>query len=239
MIISPGRVGSRNHGVYLLDLQRSVKPLAIGMHSALRTGIMKKSLLTLTFICFLGSAQADGFFDNLRDLIDRFKPDHAHGLFKGFELSDELKELQNEYKDSRRDLSSALKDALKDLGKDATREERMAVIESFKEDNADLIAEQKERRDQIVEAIKEAREAGLSDEAKELLQQMKTLSNEFKEARASLREKLDGATKEERRVILSSFRDEQKAALEELREARRALKEEIRGRTADGEHRGE
>lgn len=158
------------------------------------------------------------------------------------EWSDEAKALYQEYNDTKQTLAAAWTEIRATLGEDATREEIIAARELFREENAELIAQQKELAIQIRELVRESRggplfERGpLSDELMGMRQDVAAMRSQVRERRQLAREEMQGMTAEEREEYRAALLEDLKDLHDDIKQRRRQLIEEVRA-GQDGDRR--
>ena len=149
------------------------------------------------------------------------------------EISDELQAQKDAVKDLQKALQAEINEKVNELGKDATREEIKTTVESYKENNQDRI--EKIREDQA--SIREELEANrpekavrpeLSDELKDKVDALQTKRKEMRDANKVLRENLKEESKEDRKEMITAYREENKVKHQEIKTQAQEVKKEIR-----------
>ena len=151
------------------------------------------------------------------------------------ELSDEVKAGLDAIKEKKDALHAAFKENLEALDKDATKEERMAAVEAFKEANKEKHQQIKAEYDAIREQIKASRperperpKIELSDELKADMEAIKAKREELHEAQKALHEKLKSASDEDRKAMITEFKEANKEKHQQIKEQSKALKKQVR-----------
>ncbi|EDY84104.1 hypothetical protein VDG1235_3733 [Verrucomicrobiia bacterium DG1235] len=154
------------------------------------------------------------------------------------EWSEEARALYAEYKLIKTELAEAWQAIRAELGDDATREDIVAAKERFKEENAELIAQQKELATQVRELIRENRgnpgfeRDPLPEELQELRREMAQLRHEVRTQNRTARDDMQGMTREQREQYRQTLLNEMKDLHDEIKERRR----QIIGETRDGQN---
>jgi len=148
-------------------------------------------------------------------------------------ISDELQAQKDALKDLQQTLQAEINEKVNELGKDATREDIKATIESFKENNRDRFEEIKETQASIREELEANRpekpvRPELNDELKAKVDALQSKRNEMRKVNKALRENLKEASKEDRKQMITTYKEENKAKHQEIKTQAQEVKEEIR-----------
>ena len=149
------------------------------------------------------------------------------------EISDELQAQKDAVKDLQKALQAEINEKVNELGKDATREDIKLTIESFKENNQDRIEEIREDQSSIREELEANRpekavRPELNDELKAKVNALQTKREEMRDVNKVLHENLKEASKEDRKEMITAYRDENKAKHQEIKTQAQEIKEDIR-----------
>ncbi len=171
----------------------------------------------------------------LKQLQERFRNSVKEKRAEKPELPDGVKTELDAIKEKKDALHAELKETLAKLGKDATKEERNAAVEKFKEDNKVEHQAIKEQYEAIREQIKESRparpdrpEIELSDGLKADLEAIKVMKEELHDAQKALHEKLKNASVDERKTLITAFKEANKEKHKDIKDTSKALKKEVR-----------
>lgn len=165
------------------------------------------------------------------------------------ELPEDLQAQLDEVRDAREALLSDLK-ALLEANADATQEERKALVEQWRDDNADALAEQREAMQVVRQSIREWRlenrperpegtgECGNEDpgqlgdgDGEARMAMIKEQHRVRKEAMETLKEEIENAqTAGERKQIIVQHREER---MEQMHEAREEIQTRRQERNRD------
>lgn len=158
-------------------------------------------------------------------------------------LPDDLNTAIDEYQATQQTLRQDLADQISAL-ENPTREQVREVTDQFKADNADLIAAQQELAQSIRDEVSALRMENAPDRpevpeaVQEAREQFRQQRQSMVQSRQQLREDLAAATsEEERRALITAFREQQRENVQDLREVRRTLREQLRD-GGDGDRRG-
>ena len=148
-------------------------------------------------------------------------------------ISDELQAQKDALKDLQQTLQAEINEKVNELGKDATREDIKATIESFKENNQDRFEEIKETQASIREELEANRpekpvRPELNDELKAKVDALQSKRNEMREVNKALRENLKEASNEDRKQMITTYKEENKAKHQEIKTQAQEVKEGIR-----------
>ena len=153
--------------------------------------------------------------------------------FQQSEISDELQAQKDALKDLQQALQSEINEKVNELGKDATREDIKVTIESFKENNQDRFEEIKEAQASIREKLEASLpekpvRPQLNDELKAKVDALQSNRKEMREVNKELRENLRGISQEDRKEMITAYKEKNKAKHQEIKTQAQEIKEEIR-----------
>ena len=156
------------------------------------------------------------------------------------ELTDELREKIDSYRDEKGALREELRESIAAL-EDPDREEIRETVQAFREENADRIASQRDLATEIREELKDVRgDRPLPPRHRPLPPEFQSRRDDFQAERQALRqdrheflESIKDLTGEEREAAIQAFREEQRQRLHEQKELRRELRDQIRDRVTD------
>lgn len=152
------------------------------------------------------------------------------------EMPEEIKSAIEEHKSTDKKLKDELKSQINELGKDASREDIKKLAENFREDNAELIATQKELGKKIQNWFKDnkperPKRPEPSEEVKEKIKAVHDKKKILDVAKRELHEKLKESkdlTKEEKQALIEKFKEENAEKHKALKEAQKELQKKIR-----------
>ena len=152
------------------------------------------------------------------------------------EMPEEIKSAIEEHKSTDKKLKDELKSQINELGKDASREDIKKLAENFREDNAELIATQKELGKKIQNWFKDnkperPKRPEPSEEVKEKIKAVHDKKKVLDVAKRELHEKLKESkdlTKEEKQALIEKFKEENAEKHKALKEAQKELQKKIR-----------
>ena len=149
------------------------------------------------------------------------------------ESSDELQAQKDRLKDLQQTLQAEINEKVNELGNDVTSEEIKATIDSFKENNQDRFEEIKEAQASIREELEAIRpekpvRPQLNDELKAKVDALQSKRKEMLEVNKALRENLREASKEDRKEMITAYKEENKSNHQEIKTQAQEVKEEIR-----------
>jgi hypothetical protein len=149
------------------------------------------------------------------------------------ELSDDVKEKIAAVKGLEKTLHLEIKAEVEKLGKEASREEIKTAVETFKDSNKERFKEIKEAHDAIRENLEANRpekpqRPELTDDLKEKVETLHAKRKEMHEAQKELHENLKDASQEDRKQMITAFKEQNKEKHEQIKEQAKVVKEEIR-----------
>jgi hypothetical protein len=161
------------------------------------------------------------------------------------EIPEEIKSAIEEHKSTDKKLKDDFKLKINELGKDASREDIKKLAEKFREDNAELIATQKELGKKIQNWFKDnkperPKRPEPSEEVKEKIKAVHDKKKVLDVAKRELQEKLKeskGLTKEEKQALIEKFKEENAEKHKALKEAQKELQKKIRETKQEGDRR--
>jgi len=165
---------------------------------------------------------ADEFHDAIREIYPELpeRPEREP-------VPDDIIEKREQIADQRVALRESRKAVIDGMGEDATAEEIRAALDTWRADNADLIAETEALSEEVGAWFRENRpqreRRPARPGARERGQQFRENAQEFRAARQELRAAIEAAeTPEERRELLRQFREENRELMQERKALRRA-----------------
>ncbi len=192
-------------------------------------------LFTLTFAIFTLGLHAQ---DNTTDATDTTNDSTTieRPELQPIELSDEIKNILDQYRNEQDSLRAELRARL-DALEEPTRDSRRELIEAFRREHATRIAVQRERSIDIRNAQLQHRLDNITDrpvrddlstavtDRKALFEQRRA---ELLEKRRALRSDLESASNEDRLKIIEDFREENRQLLRDQKQLRRQLRDDLR-----------
>ena len=159
--------------------------------------------------------------------------------------NEEIKSAIEEHKSTDKKLKDDFKLKINELGKDASREDIKKLAEKFREDNAELIATQKELGKKIQNWFKDnkperPKRPEPSEEVKEKIKAVHDKKKVLDVAKRELQEKLKESkdlTKEEKQALIEKFKEENAEKHKALKEAQKELQKKIRETKQEGDRR--
>jgi len=202
------------------DEKRSPKEFAYKIQQAVKDGKLSKEEAKKKLGALREEMEKKGEFKRPKRAV---KP----------ELTDAVKDSLAEIKADQKKLHESMKAKLADLGEGASKEEMREAIEAFKADNKDKFDAIKQAHDAIRESIESARpekpeRPELSAELKVKVEALKEKHKELHSARKELHQQLKDASKEEKEVLISAFKETNKEKHEEIKTQSKEIKEKIR-----------
>lgn len=161
------------------------------------------------------------------------------------EMPEEIKSAIEEHKSTDKKLKDDFKSQINELGKGASREDIKKLAEKFREDNAELIATQKELGKKIQNWFKDnkperPKRPEPSIEVKEKIKAVHDKKKVLDVAKRELQEKLKESkdlTKEEKQALIEKFKQENAEKHKALKEAQKELQKKIRETKQEGDRR--
>ena len=147
------------------------------------------------------------------------------------ELSQELKDKMDSYKEAKNKLHKELKEVVKKLEK-PTRQKVKEAVEAFHKNNKERFDAHKELGKSIKEGLSQNRperpqKPTISNEMKALHKSHTDKLKELHESKKKLMLSLKDAKGEERKKLLDSFKEGQKSLHDELKNIQKQLREQI------------
>ena len=192
-------------------------------------------LFTLAFAIFTLGLHAQ---DNTTDATDTTNDSTTieRPEVQPIELSDEIKNILDQYRNEQDSLRAELRARL-DALEEPTRDSRRELIEAFRREHATRIAVQRERSIDIRNAQLQHRLDNITDrpvrddlstavtDRQALFEQRRA---ELLEKRRALRSDLESASNEDRLKIIEDFREENRQLLRDQKQLRRQLRDDLR-----------
>ena len=161
------------------------------------------------------------------------------------EMPEEIKSAIEKHKSTDKKLKDDFKSQINELGKGASREDIKKLAEKFREDNAELIATQKELGKKIQNWFKDnkperPKRPEPSVEVKEKIKAVHDKKKVLDVAKRELQEKLKESkdlTKEEKQALIEKFKQENAEKHKALKDAQKELQKKIRETKQEGDRR--
>lgn len=226
-----------------IDINREAVPEGDrGIQTNPTTRIMKTktwsillALLAMAGFTLTLSAQTDTTDPRPSDMQDGPGIDREELM----ELRSQLRVQQREYAQEKRQLRADMRDIITGL-EEPSREEVRAAIEEWRgsdavqerlADQRELAADIRQTREDIRDLLPErpdpADRPELSDDARAILDDLKSRRDAVRGLRDATRDDLADATDEEREAIIEQFKEDRRAIADEIKELRRDLREEV------------
>jgi len=139
-------------------------------------------------------------------------------------IPDEIQQAREALVQNRATLRETRRAAIEALGPDATFEERQEALAQWRLENAVLIEETRQIAEQVRTWFRENR-PGRADRPEDAMFQRRQAFHEsaaeMRQLRNEFRNRLEGATEEERAQLMEQFRQEQRELMRERRELKR------------------
>ncbi len=153
---------------------------------------------------------------------------------------DEAKAIRETYDAQRKELRDALREKLAALGKDASKEDVQAAVNEFREQNAQLIADQKAMSEDIKKAAKEDARGNVPDHVRAMRDALKNAQDLRKKDRKDFKADFALAeTQEAKKELMDAFRSDQRLKHRDLRDTLKQIREDARNAANDGDRRSD
>lgn len=153
-------------------------------------------------------------------------------------LPSAFKEKRKSFEAQREKLMNKLTLELQKLGATASRDQFAEVLEQFKQQNEEAIAENRSMADDLVAELKSAGVDEVPESIKEFRSLRVALTIQRREDRARYEEQLKAlASKEAREELREAFHEEQRQIHNEVKDALKAVRFEIRTHVNQGDRR--
>jgi hypothetical protein len=149
------------------------------------------------------------------------------------EISEEVKSQIDAVKELEKAIHSEIKAQVAELGKDATKEEIKSTVEAFKESNKDRFEAIKEAHSSIRTNLEANRpekpeRPELTDDLKVKVDALHAKRKEMHEAQKELHKNLKDASQDEKKEMITAFKEANKEKHDNIKAQAKEVKEEIR-----------